>query len=118
MKRWRKLAAAAILASGMALGGPGSAAAQTKPGRPKHYVFAYRPPTKAFNLKLSFSKGRASRDEVIDALEGEAFALPVQWLMVTEFAVQDRRQQVGTGAAARERVERCRRLSDRLARPA
>src|SRR5205085_10357199 len=31
MKRWRKLAAAAILASGMALGGPGSAAAQTKP---------------------------------------------------------------------------------------
>src|SRR5881227_3735798 len=31
MKRWRKLAAAAILASGMALGGAGPAAAQTKP---------------------------------------------------------------------------------------
>src|SRR5204863_471925 len=31
MQRWRKLAAAAILASGMALGGPGLAAAQTKP---------------------------------------------------------------------------------------
>jgi ParB family transcriptional regulator, chromosome partitioning protein len=45
------------------------AVAKTKPGRPKHYVFAYRPPTKAFNLKLSFSKGRASKDEVIEALE-------------------------------------------------
>ena len=44
-------------------------AAKPKAGRPKHYVFAYRPPTKAFNLKLSFSKARASRDEVIDALE-------------------------------------------------
>jgi len=45
------------------------AVAKPKPGRPKHFVFAYRPPTKAFNLKLSFSKGRASKDEVIDALE-------------------------------------------------
>ena len=41
-----------------------------KPGRPKHYVFAYRPAAKTFNLKLSFSKSRVSRDEVIDALEG------------------------------------------------
>ena len=41
-----------------------------KTGRPKHYVFAYRPATKTFNLKLSFSKSRVSRDEVIDALEG------------------------------------------------
>jgi ParB family chromosome partitioning protein len=46
------------------------AAARPKAGRPKHYVFAYRPPTKAFNLKISFAKSRASRDEVIDALEG------------------------------------------------
>jgi ParB family chromosome partitioning protein len=45
-------------------------AAKPRAGRPKHYVFAYRPPTKAFNLKLSFSKSRASREEVIDALEG------------------------------------------------
>jgi ParB family chromosome partitioning protein len=45
------------------------ATAKPKPGRPKHYVFAYRPPTKAFNLKISFSKSRASRDEVIEALE-------------------------------------------------
>jgi ParB family chromosome partitioning protein len=45
------------------------AAARPKAGRPKHYVFAFRPPTKAFNLKLSFNKARASRDEIIDALE-------------------------------------------------
>jgi len=45
-------------------------AAKPKAGRPKHYVFAYRPTTKAFNLKLSFSKSRASRDDVIEALEG------------------------------------------------
>jgi len=45
------------------------AVAKARPGRPKHYVFAYRPPTKAFNLKLSFSKSRASREDVIEALE-------------------------------------------------
>jgi hypothetical protein len=45
------------------------AAAKPPAGRPKHYVFAFRPPTKAFNLKLSFNKSRASRDEIIDALE-------------------------------------------------
>ena len=45
------------------------AAARPKAGRPKHYVFAYRPPTKAFNLKLSFTKSRASKDEIINALE-------------------------------------------------
>jgi len=45
------------------------AAAKPKAGRPKHYVFAYRPPTKAFNLKLSFTKSRATRDDVIEALE-------------------------------------------------
>jgi ParB family chromosome partitioning protein len=38
-------------------------------GRPKHFVFAFRPPTKAFNLKLSFPKSRVNRDEIIDALE-------------------------------------------------
>jgi ParB family transcriptional regulator, chromosome partitioning protein len=45
------------------------AAARPKAGRPKHYVFAYRPPTKAFNLKISFAKSRATKDEIIDALE-------------------------------------------------
>jgi ParB family chromosome partitioning protein len=43
--------------------------AKPKPGRPKHYVFSFRPETKAFNLKLSFAKSRASRDEIIEALE-------------------------------------------------
>src|SRR5204863_807150 len=45
------------------------ASAKPKAGRPKQFVFAYRPPTKAFNLKLSFAKSRASRDEIIDALQ-------------------------------------------------
>src|SRR4051812_1747094 len=45
------------------------AAARPQAGRPKHYVFAFKAPTKAFNLKLSFNKSRASRDEIIDALE-------------------------------------------------
>ena len=45
------------------------AVAKPKPGRPKHYVFAFRPPTKAFNLKLSFNKSRATKDEVIEALQ-------------------------------------------------
>ena len=45
------------------------ATAKPKAGRPKAYVFAYKPPDKTFNLKLSFGKSRASRDEVISALE-------------------------------------------------
>ena len=40
-----------------------------KPGRPKAFVFAFRPTSKAFNLRLSFNKKTASKDEVIDALE-------------------------------------------------
>ncbi len=39
------------------------------PGRPKAFVFAFRPPSKAFNLRLSFNKKNASKDEVIAALE-------------------------------------------------
>ncbi len=45
------------------------ATAKPKAGRPRNYIFAYRPPTKAFNLKLSFTKSRVNRDEVIAALE-------------------------------------------------
>jgi ParB family transcriptional regulator, chromosome partitioning protein len=45
------------------------AVAKPKAGRPKQFVFAYRPPTKAFNLKLRFTKSRVNRDEIIDALE-------------------------------------------------
>ncbi len=46
-----------------------AASAKPSAGRPKHYVFAYRPPTKAFNLKISFPKTRATREDIIDALE-------------------------------------------------
>ncbi len=45
------------------------ATAKPKLGRPKAYVFAYRPETKAFNLRLSFKKSRVDRDEIIEALE-------------------------------------------------
>jgi ParB family chromosome partitioning protein len=45
------------------------AVAKSKPGRPKHYTFAYKAPTKLFNLKMSFTKGRVNRDEIIEALE-------------------------------------------------
>ena len=45
------------------------ASSKARPGRPKRYVFAYRPPTKLFNLKLSFTRSRVNRDDVIDALE-------------------------------------------------
>jgi ParB family chromosome partitioning protein len=42
---------------------------KTGPGRPKHFVFAYRAPTKLFSFKLSFPKSRASREDIIEALE-------------------------------------------------
>jgi ParB family chromosome partitioning protein len=45
------------------------AAEKPKAGRPKAFVFAFRPPTKAFNLRLQFNKRNASKDEVISALE-------------------------------------------------
>lgn len=45
------------------------AVAKPQAGRPKRYVFAFRPPTKTFNLKLSFTKSRVTREEVIDTLE-------------------------------------------------
>ena len=43
--------------------------APPRAGRPKSYVFAFKPSSKAFDLKLSFRKKEASRDEVIAALE-------------------------------------------------
>ena len=45
------------------------AAAKPAAGRPKAAIFSYKPQSKAFNLKLSFNKGKASRDDVISALE-------------------------------------------------
>jgi len=44
-------------------------AARPKPGRPKHYTFSYKAPTKAFKLQLHFAKARVDRDEVIEALQ-------------------------------------------------
>jgi ParB family chromosome partitioning protein len=46
-----------------------AAAKPAKLGRPKAYVFQYRPPTKTFNLKLQFRKSDVDRSEVIAALE-------------------------------------------------
>jgi ParB family chromosome partitioning protein len=40
-----------------------------KPGRPKAFTFKFRPPDKAFNLRLSFTKKNATKDDVIAALE-------------------------------------------------
>ena len=45
------------------------ATAKPKPGRPKNFTFAYRAPTRQFNLKLSFPKSRVQKDEIIGALE-------------------------------------------------
>jgi ParB family transcriptional regulator, chromosome partitioning protein len=38
-------------------------------GRPKAFVFSYKPPTKAFNMRLQFSRGQVERAEIITALE-------------------------------------------------
>ena len=43
--------------------------ARPKPGRPKSFVFAFKPPTKTFALRLSFRKSRVEKDEIIEALE-------------------------------------------------
>jgi ParB family transcriptional regulator, chromosome partitioning protein len=40
-----------------------------KAGRPKAFLFQYRPPTKTFNLRLQFRKSDVDRTEVIAALE-------------------------------------------------
>lgn len=45
------------------------AVASKKRGRPKAYVFQYRPEGKAFNLRLQFRKPDVDRHEVIAALE-------------------------------------------------
>lgn len=44
-------------------------AAKPKPGRPKAFVFQYRPPAKTFNLRLQFRKSDVDKSEVIAALE-------------------------------------------------
>ena len=44
--------------------------AKPKPGRPKSYVFNFKPSNKAFALKMSFRKGQVGKDEIIRTLEG------------------------------------------------
>ena len=46
-----------------------TAAAKPKLGRPKAFVFNYRPPSKTFKLQLRFSKSQVPREEIIGALE-------------------------------------------------
>jgi len=43
--------------------------AKAMSGRPKPFVFAFRPETKQFNLRMSFRKGRVDKSEIISALE-------------------------------------------------
>jgi len=45
-------------------------AAVPKAGRAKPFVFSYRPPTKAFALRLQFRRSDIDKSEVIAALEG------------------------------------------------
>ena len=40
-----------------------------KPGRPKAFIFQYRPPTKMFSLNLKFKRADVEKSEVIAALE-------------------------------------------------
>jgi ParB family chromosome partitioning protein len=42
---------------------------KTKPGRPKAFIFAFKPATKQFNLRMSFRKGKVDKGEIISALE-------------------------------------------------
>ena len=43
--------------------------AKGESARPKSFVFAFRPPTKQFNLRMSFRKGKVDKSEIISALE-------------------------------------------------
>ena len=45
------------------------ATAKPKRGRPRAFTFNYKAPTKAFQLKMTFSKHQVERGEIISALE-------------------------------------------------
>ena len=55
------------------------------------------------------------RDVEIDALAGIALALPVERLVLAVLGVKDHRQQARPDVAARDDMERRRRLGDLLA---
>lgn len=42
--------------------------AKPKAGRPRHYVFNYKAPSKDFNVKIEFKKSQVERDEIIKTL--------------------------------------------------
>jgi ParB family chromosome partitioning protein len=43
--------------------------AKPKKSGPRSFVFAFRPPTKTFDLRMSFRKGKVEKAEIIEALE-------------------------------------------------
>ena len=43
--------------------------ARPRTGRSRSFVFAFRPPTKTFDLRMSFKKGKVEKSEIIEALE-------------------------------------------------
>jgi ParB family chromosome partitioning protein len=43
--------------------------AKPKHGRARPFVFAFRPPTKTFDLRMCFKKGKVEKSEIIEALE-------------------------------------------------
>jgi ParB family chromosome partitioning protein len=45
------------------------ATAKAKSARSKFFVYSFKPPTKAFDLKLSFKKSRVDKGEIIEALQ-------------------------------------------------
>ena len=53
-------------------------ASKGKVGRPKAFVFQYRPAAKTFNLKLQFKKSDVQPNEVIEALEAIILELKQQ----------------------------------------
>ena len=38
-------------------------------GKPRSFVFTFKPPTKSFQLRMSFKKGRVDKSEIIEARE-------------------------------------------------
>ena len=44
--------------------------AKANPGRPKPFLFSFKPETKHFQLRMTFRKGKVEKAEIITALEG------------------------------------------------
>src|SRR6516164_4227782 len=78
--------------------------------------------TPALNMSINAQQNHgvrcAAAQDLLDPLACKLLALPVERLMVGIFVDKDHRQQARPGKAARDRVERRRRLRDLLASPA